>query len=99
MAYNVAKLLLQKECVELYFYIQKMKYNSLKKCLEITFPDSKIEIISENSKIWFDIDVFYSPIYKIPNFIENMKHIKKYTTLHDAMYNILLECFNEKYIL
>ena len=99
VAYNVAKLLLQKECVKIYFYIQKRKYKLLKKCLEITFPDNKIEIISENSKIWFDIDIFYSPLYSVPRFIEDMKHIKKWTTLHDAMYNKFPELFNEKYII
>ncbi len=98
VAYNVAKLFLQKDEIEIYFYIPKSKYKSLKKCLEITFTDNKINIISENSKIWFDIDIFYSPLYNIPRFIENMEHIKKYTTLHDAMYNIFPELFNEKYI-
>lgn len=99
VSYNVAKLLLKKEEIEIYFYIPKSKYKSLKKCLEKIFTDNKIEIISENSKIWFDIVIFYSPLYKIPRFIEDMKHIKKYTTLHDAMYNIFPELFNKKHIL
>lgn len=98
VAYNVAKSFLQKDEIEIYFYIPKSKYKSLKKCMEIAFADNKIKIISENSKIWFDIDIFYSPLYRIPSFIENMKHIKKYTTLHDVMWNIFPEFFNEKYI-
>ena len=74
--YNIAKLFLQNPEIEIYFYIQKRKYKLLKKCLEMTFPNNKIEIISENSKIWFDIDSFYSPLYSVPIFIEDMKHIK-----------------------
>lgn len=99
VAYNIAKLFLQNPEIEIYFYIQKRKYKLLKKCLKITFPNNKINIITENSKIWFDIDSFYSPLYSVPIFIEDMKHIKKYITLHDAIYNIFPELFNEKYIL
>lgn len=99
VAYNVAKLLLQKEYIELYFYIEKRKYKSLKKGLKITFPNNKMEIISENSKLWFEIDIFYSPLYSVPIFIEDMKHIKKWTTLHDAMHNIFPEIYNDKHII
>jgi|GEM_PF-1864494 len=99
VAYNVAKLLLQKEYIELYFYIQKRKYKHLKKCLKITFPNNKINIITENSKLWFDIYIFYSPLYSVPIFIEDMKHVKKYITLHDAMYNIFPEIYDDKHII
>ena len=99
VAYNTAKLFLQNPDIEIYFYVPKRKCNSFKKYLELIFPDNKINIITENLKIWFDINSFYSPLYSVPIFIEDMKHIKKYITLHDAIYNIFPELFNEKYIL
>ncbi|TXJ44175.1 glycosyltransferase family 1 protein [Brachyspira aalborgi] len=99
VAYNIAKLFLQKEEIEIYFYIQKRKYKLLKKCLKITFPNNKINIITENLKIWFDIDSFYSPLYSVPIFIEDMKYVKKYITLHDAIYNIFPEIYDDKHII
>ena len=40
-----------------------------------------------------DINVFFSPCYRIPEEIRNIKHIKKFTLLHDTIPLILPEYF------
>ena len=44
-----------------------------------------------------DIDIYFSPVYKIPDEIKNIKSIKKYTLLHDVIPVLYPEYFcNDK---
>ena len=86
VALNIAKILLDKEDIDIYFYTYRTIDIELREYLIKIFENKYIQIISENSNIWFYIDIFYSPANAIPNFIINdYKHIKRYTTQHDIM--------------
>lgn len=85
VAFNIAKMLLKKECIEVYFYINKERHDILKNYLTEVFDNNIINIIVDESKEWINIDAFYSPSHAIPNFIKKFNFIIKYTTLHDII--------------
>lgn len=100
VVYNIAKILLDKDDIDIYFYTHRTIEIELRESLIEILENKYIKIISENSKIWSYIDIFYSPALVIPDFIiNNYKHIKRYITLHDMIPIIYPEYFphhNEK---
>lgn len=85
VAYNIAKQLLNRKEVDLYFYVDENINSELIEYLNNIFPNNNIQRITKNSKIWLYIDIFYSPALAIPNFIINLKYIKTYITIHDLI--------------
>lgn len=100
VVYNIAKILLDKDDIDIYFYTHRTIEIELRESLIEILENKYIQIISENSKIWSYIDIFYSPVLAIPDFIINhYKHIKRYIMLHDMIPIIYPEYFphhNEK---
>ncbi len=101
VAYNIANTLLNREDIEIYFYNRIINNVELKSYLNNIFENKNIKIISRNSKIWFDIDIFYSPFVEIPYFVFiNEKYIKRFITIHDLIPFIFPEYypnFNENF--
>lgn len=94
VVYNIAKILLDKEDIDIYFYTHRTIEIELRESLIEILKNKYIQIISENSKIWSYIDIFYSPALVIPDFIINhYKHIKRYIMLHDMIPIIYPEYF------
>ncbi len=89
VAFNIARLLLNNKNVNMYFYTSKYELNIVKYWINKIFPDSKIYIINEESTEWLYIDIFYSTLLPMPNFLDNIKSIKKYVFLHDIIPIIL----------
>lgn len=86
VVYNIAKILLDKDDIDIYFYTHRTIEIELRESLIEILENKYIKIISENSKIWSYIDIFYSPALVIPDFIiNNYKHIKRYIMLHDII--------------
>ena len=86
VAYNIAKILLNREDIDIYFYTYRTIDIELREYLIEILENKYIQIISKNSNIWFYIDIYYSPAHAIPNFIiDDYKHIKKYITQHDII--------------
>ncbi|WP_157146426.1 glycosyltransferase family 4 protein [Brachyspira pilosicoli] len=85
-AYNIANYFLKSNNnIEVYFYSKYNKEKQLKECLSIIFKNMKVNTIGENSKLWLDVNVYFSPGRAIPLFVQKMNHISKYTILYDTM--------------
>lgn len=54
-------------------------------------------VSSPNSNIWTKIDVFLSPIYAIPSWMNNYPKIKKWVVMYDTIPFILPEYFKDLY--
>ena len=81
VAYNVAVKWICDSRVILYFYSENI--DIINKTINI-FNSYNIKFIHKDSIDWLNIDVYYSPYFKIPDFILGNKNIQKYTTLHDV---------------
>lgn len=89
VAFNVARLLLNNNNINMYFYTSKYELNIVKHWINKIFPNSKINIINEASTKWLDIDIFCSTLLPMPNFLENNNSIKKCIFLYDIIPLIL----------
>lgn len=88
VSFNILKQLLNNNSISLYFYIENSREQEIYNCLLKLFPQYNIKynnIITPNSKLWMDIDIFFSTFFEIPDFIKEIKHIDKYTILHDII--------------
>ena len=77
-----------------YFKSKHQKFKCIKLILKVFYYKLlKFFLYSSSKKEFANIDVFFSPIYKAPNVIEENHRIKKYIILYD-----LIPCiFAEKY--
>lgn len=85
-AYNIANYFLKSgKNIDIYFYSKYNEKKQLKECLSKIFPNVKTNTIDEHSKLWLDINVYFSTGRSIPLFVQKMNHISKYTILYDTM--------------
>lgn len=84
VGYNIAKILLNNKYIDLYFYVSKYFVNRAKNILSRIYDTNNIKVISEYSKEWFEINIFYSFYRRPDNFIINNKNIVKYILIHDV---------------
>ncbi|WP_300368247.1 glycosyltransferase family 1 protein [Brachyspira sp.] len=95
-AYNISNYFLKSDKnIDIYFYSKSNVEKQLKECLSIIFPNVKVNTIDENSKLWLDINIYFSHGRAIPLFIQKTKHIHKYTLLHDTMPEIFPEYYED----
>ena len=88
VTYNVLKQLLDNKSILLYFYVDNSRKKDLYNCLLILFQEYDINydnIITQNSQLWIETDVFLSTFLELPDFIKEIKHIDRYTILHDII--------------
>ena len=96
VAYNIANYFLKSDKnIDIYFYSKYSGEKELKECLSIIFPNIKVNTIDENSKLWLYINIYFSPGRVIPFFVQKMKHIQKYTLLHDTMVKLFPEYYED----
>lgn len=98
VTYNIAKKLLEYDNINLYFYCEKKYKLVLEEYLKKLFNINEIHIINENSSLWLDIYIFYSPFYKIPYFVKYNKSIHKYITIHDLIPIMFQDYYNNEAI-
>lgn len=82
---------------------KRNEYKQAKKTFSKNILSLKLLLFSLNMKIfgkkdknlskYNDVNAFFSPCYRIPEEIKNLKHIKKYTLLHDTIPLILPQYF------
>ena len=61
VSFNILKQLLNNNSISLYFYIENSREQEIYNCLLKLFPQYNIKynnIITPNSKLWMDIDIF-----------------------------------------
>ena len=86
VGYNIAKLFLDNENIDLYFYTYREEdLEESRYYLNQIFPNYDIKIIHRTSKEWIDINIFYSPYRRPEDFITNNKNIKKIMQIHDLV--------------
>lgn len=80
-------------------YHYKNKKNIFTK-IELLLISTLIKVLPKNKneydKLLKDYDIYFSPVYKIPEEINKMKSIKKFTLLHDVIPVLYPEYFNQK---
>lgn len=102
VAHDILMELLARDDVEVYFYSQEFykeavrEFFRLKEINELGVPEEEwkpIEYLEESR--YGEMDVFLSPVFRVPDEIKAIKSIKKYVILHDAIPYLFREYYPE----
>lgn len=97
VALNILKTMLNNEIVNLSLFCDKSKVCDLEKILENRFEGRKINIITEEDLGNIeDIDIYLSPVFKVPQEIKENQNIIKYTIIYDTILLMFPEYFPVK---
>lgn len=98
VAYNLLKEFYKHDSLNVYLYCQEEYLNGVEQFLKREYINNgKIEFINRNLETFAvkltGMDVFFSPIFKIPDSITQIKDISKFTVIYDTIPYIFPEFF------
>lgn len=98
VAYNLLEEFYKHNNVSVYLYCEPEHLNATEQFLKSEcINNGKIEFINKNSETFIakltEMDVFFSPMHKIPDDVAQIKDIAKFTVIHDTIPYIFPDFF------